>query len=130
MVSGHEKLDCGPVSREWVSGSLMLVRRSCVLDLGGFDSRYGSYVEDVDICLRAHDAGWTVAVDCSAYAKQKGSSSRSVTRMVDVNSVLLVAKRGTLKSPIMNCVIVNLVIILVHFMPIGIHVNPSAAGHG
>jgi N-acetylglucosaminyl-diphospho-decaprenol L-rhamnosyltransferase len=45
---------------DWVSGSCMLVRRSVFEELGGFDEQYFMYAEDVDICWRAHRAGWGV----------------------------------------------------------------------
>jgi len=46
---------------DWVSGSCMLVRRNAFEELGGFDESYFMYGEDVDLCWRAHRAGWRVA---------------------------------------------------------------------
>ncbi|MDQ1374399.1 MAG: N-acetylglucosaminyl-diphospho-decaprenol L-rhamnosyltransferase [Actinomycetota bacterium] len=51
---------------QWVSGACMLVRRSCFDALSGFDQRYFMYVEDVDLCWRAHRAGWAVAYEPAA----------------------------------------------------------------
>jgi N-acetylglucosaminyl-diphospho-decaprenol L-rhamnosyltransferase len=45
---------------DWVSGSFMFWRRSVFEELGGFDEAYFMYGEDVDICWRAHRAGWGV----------------------------------------------------------------------
>jgi N-acetylglucosaminyl-diphospho-decaprenol L-rhamnosyltransferase len=45
---------------EWVSGCAMLVRREAFHAVGGFDEGYFMYVEDVDICTRLRQAGWTV----------------------------------------------------------------------
>jgi N-acetylglucosaminyl-diphospho-decaprenol L-rhamnosyltransferase len=39
----------------------MLVRRRVFEELGGFDEAYFMYGEDVDICWRAHRAGYGVA---------------------------------------------------------------------
>jgi N-acetylglucosaminyl-diphospho-decaprenol L-rhamnosyltransferase len=45
---------------EWVSGCAMLVRREAFDSVGGFDEGYFMYVEDVDICTRLGQAGWSV----------------------------------------------------------------------
>jgi len=44
----------------WVTGCCLLVRRSCLEDLGGLDEDYFLYYEDVDLCLRARARGWSV----------------------------------------------------------------------
>ncbi len=45
---------------EWVSGSCFLARREALEELGGFDEAYFMYLEDTDLCWRAHQAGWGV----------------------------------------------------------------------
>jgi GT2 family glycosyltransferase len=47
----------------WVTGCCLLVRRSCLQDLGGFDERFFLYYEDVDLCRRARARGWSVWYD-------------------------------------------------------------------
>jgi N-acetylglucosaminyl-diphospho-decaprenol L-rhamnosyltransferase len=86
--------------REWASGTLLLFRPACVEQIGGFDELLGSYVEDVDICLRARDAGWRVGIATAARAAGIGSASKNVTLMVDVNSVLLAVKRRGLHASV------------------------------
>jgi len=44
----------------WVSGSCFLARRQAMEELGGFDEAYFMYLEDTDLCWRAHNAGWGV----------------------------------------------------------------------
>jgi GT2 family glycosyltransferase len=44
----------------WVTGCCLLVRRECLEDLGGLDEEYFLYFEDVDLCHRAQERGWTV----------------------------------------------------------------------
>ena len=44
----------------WVTGCCMLVRRDCLRDLGGLDEDFFLYYEDVDLCRRAQERGWSV----------------------------------------------------------------------
>jgi N-acetylglucosaminyl-diphospho-decaprenol L-rhamnosyltransferase len=46
------------VEAEWISGSCFLARRDALEELGGFDEAYFMYLEDTDLCWRAHQAGW------------------------------------------------------------------------
>jgi N-acetylglucosaminyl-diphospho-decaprenol L-rhamnosyltransferase len=48
------------VEAGWVSGSCFLARRVALEELGGFDEAYFMYAEDMDLCWRAHHAGWGV----------------------------------------------------------------------
>jgi len=45
---------------DWVSGAAMVIKRECLLDVGGFDEGFFIYCEDTDICKRAKDKGWKV----------------------------------------------------------------------
>ncbi|MEO6879911.1 MAG: glycosyltransferase family 2 protein [Mycobacteriaceae bacterium] len=49
-----------PVERTagWLSGSCLLLRRQALASVGGFDSRYFMYFEDVDLGDRLARAGW------------------------------------------------------------------------
>jgi N-acetylglucosaminyl-diphospho-decaprenol L-rhamnosyltransferase len=69
---------------DWVSGCFMAVRRKTFEDLGGFDERYFMYVEDVDFCWRARQAGWTVRyIPTGEVFHHIGMSSQAVpARMV------------------------------------------------
>jgi N-acetylglucosaminyl-diphospho-decaprenol L-rhamnosyltransferase len=46
---------------EFVIGACMLVRRSAIEQVGGFDERFFMYSEETDWCRRFRDAGWAVA---------------------------------------------------------------------
>ncbi len=50
----------GAVEAEWISGSCFLARRAALEELGGFDETYFMYAEDMDLCWRAHRAGWGI----------------------------------------------------------------------
>jgi len=58
--------DGGPAEADWVSAACFLARRSALDQLGGFDESYFMFAEDMDLCWRAHAAGWTVGVQPSA----------------------------------------------------------------
>jgi GT2 family glycosyltransferase len=63
-VHRHEPAEFGPalVQRDYpaVTGASMLLRREVYEQLGGFDEAFHMYVEDVDLCLRAWEAGLRV----------------------------------------------------------------------
>ena len=83
--------------REWTSGMCILVRRDCLLDIGGMDERFFAYVEDVDFCERARAAGWIVCNALGAYARSQGHASPHARRLIWTNRVLLTSKeRGRL----------------------------------
>lgn len=90
---------CPPGSQraaQWLKGELTAFRGTAVQEVGGFDERFGSYVEDVDIGLRLNDAGWrTVAIE-QAQSTSGGSGPISPQVRVLLNSVLLSAKRDRL----------------------------------
>ena len=68
----------------WVSGSCFLARRSALEELGGFDEAYFMYNEDMDLCWRAHDAGWGVGFAGTAGVThvQGASTARHPYRMM------------------------------------------------
>jgi len=45
---------------DWVSGACMMLPRQAVDRIGLLDERYFVYIEDVDLCQRAHRAGYKV----------------------------------------------------------------------
>jgi GT2 family glycosyltransferase len=48
---------------EWTVGAFWLARRATWERIGGFDERYFLYFDDVDLCHRVREAGWTVRFD-------------------------------------------------------------------
>jgi GT2 family glycosyltransferase len=65
----HEKrspdypTDAGPAAVDWVAGMFVLFRSDAFRAIGGFDERYFLYYEDVDICWRLRNAGYTVVYE-------------------------------------------------------------------
>ena len=74
---------------DWVSGAVFLARRAALEELGGFDERYFMYVEDVDLCWRAHRAGWGVvfAPEAEVTHLQGVSTARRPYRMLVAHHV-------------------------------------------
>lgn len=96
--AGHGESFGGEYCR-WVSGQCLLLRRECIQEIGLFDERFSSYVEDVDISLRAWDAGWKVGIVREAWAHGLGSALTSRTDVLHrqwANVVGLKRKRGGL----------------------------------
>jgi GT2 family glycosyltransferase len=64
-----------PGSPEWASGACLLVRRSVLEELGGWDDGFFMYCEDKDLCRRARDAGYEVRFEPRAVAHHVGGAS-------------------------------------------------------
>lgn len=58
--SVHHPSVSTPGEVEWATGAALAFRRECWAQLGGFDTAYPMYFEDVDACLRARQLGWRV----------------------------------------------------------------------
>ena len=68
----------------WLSGSCMLLRREAFEMVGGFDPTYFMYCEDMDLCRRLGEAGWTSVYVPSAVITHTGghATSRSAGPML------------------------------------------------
>jgi N-acetylglucosaminyl-diphospho-decaprenol L-rhamnosyltransferase len=47
-----------PVPADWMLGAFLLMRRTMLDEIGGWDAGYRHYCEDIDLCYRAAQAGW------------------------------------------------------------------------
>jgi N-acetylglucosaminyl-diphospho-decaprenol L-rhamnosyltransferase len=47
-----------PVEADWMLGAFLLMRRTMLDEIGGWDAGYRHYCEDIDLCYRAAQAGW------------------------------------------------------------------------
>lgn len=80
----------GRRSVDWVSGCCMFIRHSVLTELGGLSERWFMYAEDVELCLRAQDAGYEVVLEPRAQVvHQIGSSSAPEGGAVAANSAWL-----------------------------------------
>jgi N-acetylglucosaminyl-diphospho-decaprenol L-rhamnosyltransferase len=48
-----------PVEADWMLGGFLMLRRTMLEELGGFDEGFFLYGEDIDLCYRAWRAGWS-----------------------------------------------------------------------
>ncbi len=64
-----------PYDVDWVSGTLMVIRRECWDKIGGFDEDYFMYWEDADLCYRAKQAGYRTCYFPGSYVIHRPGSS-------------------------------------------------------
>jgi GT2 family glycosyltransferase len=61
---------------DWITGACMLVRSDVFEKVGGFDARFFMYCEDIDLCYRMRQAGWSVVYyPSAAIGHYRGMSS-------------------------------------------------------
>lgn len=60
---------------DWAVGAALLMRRSALDDLGGFDERYFMYAEDLEWCWRAARKGWSIWFEPDARVVHVGNAS-------------------------------------------------------
>lgn len=82
-------------------GAAMLVRRSAFLLVNGFDSKFYSYVEDVDLCWRLRLIGLKLVYEPAATVAHYYSGSRRSSGL-DPEKLYL-AHRNLLRAIIKNC---------------------------
>jgi hypothetical protein len=88
---------------EGVIGNGMMMSRSALSRVGGFDESYFGYHEDIDWCLRARAAGFRVVYCGAAVIHHRGFGAADPTRDVPFpvlyflgrNGVLFARKHGT-----------------------------------
>ena len=47
-----------PAPADWMLGAFLLMRRTMLVEIGGWDGGFRHYGEDIDLCYRAAKAGW------------------------------------------------------------------------
>ncbi len=89
--------DGSPLLPRWETvdyphGTLMMLRRDCLAEIGVFDERYFSYCEEAELALRARSAGWKVGLIRGARVQNIhiGSGMAIVDYLQTRNTLLLV----------------------------------------
>jgi GT2 family glycosyltransferase len=78
FMTEWDHADTRPVDQ--VMGAFLLIRRSLFERLGGFDERFFVYYEDVDLCVRAAQAGAAIVHFAGASAWHKGGGTTDRVR--------------------------------------------------
>jgi GT2 family glycosyltransferase len=53
-----DEMPTEPVRADWMLGAFVLMRRTMLDEIGGWDGGYRHYCEDIDLCYRAARAAW------------------------------------------------------------------------
>ena len=64
-----------PFRVDFVLGAAMMVRGQCIQQVGGLDAGYWMYCEEMDLCLRLRDLGWTTYAVPAAQVIHHGAQS-------------------------------------------------------
>lgn len=76
-VVKKDHLNCGPVSRDWVSGSALFLKMSDFISIGFFDENIFLFYEETDLCRRLVAAGKRILLNTDVYINHlKGQSSK------------------------------------------------------
>lgn len=82
-------------SPDWVSGACLLVRRSALEELAGWDDGFFLYCEDIDLCRRLRNSGYGIRYEPTALAVhyEGASAPRATTLPVLAASRVRYAKK-------------------------------------
>jgi GT2 family glycosyltransferase len=69
---------------DWVSGAALMLPRRVFDEVGGWDPGYFMFNEDVDLCRRAHDAGYRVVYQPAVVLRHTIGVSKSASRRMIV----------------------------------------------
>lgn len=73
-----QPLPAGPIEVEAISGACTMVKRPAMLDVGPWDENYFLHCEDLDLCMRYRQKGWSILfVPGSRIVHHRGVCSRS-----------------------------------------------------
>lgn len=78
-----------PIGVDVVSGACLMISRPALERVGGFSDRYYMYSEDVDLCYRVQQAGWTVGFIGTAAVIHHGGRSAALRPSSQFATVLI-----------------------------------------
>lgn len=67
---------------DWVSGSLIMIKKKYFDQIGGWDEDFWLYCEDIDLCKRVHEMAGVIVLQCRpSITHQHGGSTRRSNRL-------------------------------------------------
>jgi GT2 family glycosyltransferase len=69
-----------PAKTDMICGSIMLVRRQMITEIGAFDPRFFLYFEETDLCCRAMRSGWEIWTNGEAIGRHINAASAKQTK--------------------------------------------------
>lgn len=103
----------------FVSTAGMLVRRSALEAIGGFDARYHAFRDDLDLCWRLWLYGYDVEVVPSAIGRHRGTAE-TLNRDDHGPSVRFLTERNALATLLKNYTVRRLLPVLVLYAAFGL----------
>jgi GT2 family glycosyltransferase len=82
-----------------VTGACLAIRRAVWDELGGFDPRFQINYNDVDLCLRARRAGYSVILECGAVLHHREAQTRSTIVTPDEKALFTSVWASELAKP-------------------------------
>jgi hypothetical protein len=110
MFRAHYKRHCSyepnkQLDIEFLSAAALMVRRSVIDQIGGWDERFFMYAEEADLCLRIRKAGWSMlyvpeSVITHLHGRSAGHMSEAMRHFVFYQSLLIYFRkhRGVLQT--------------------------------
>lgn len=71
------------IQRDWVAGTVMLLKKDLLDEIGVFDEDIFMYAEDLELCVRAKDHHWDIAIHPSAFITHIKSASSSTSTAIE-----------------------------------------------
>lgn len=85
VTARYDEID----ERRVLSGGCLLLRRSCIEEVGGFDETFSSYGEDQDLSLRIAGAGWRIGTVRDLSVTTLGTRDHAAKQRLDTAATVL-----------------------------------------
>lgn len=81
--------------QDWITGAFFMIKRTVIDSIGGLDTDYFMYVEEMDFCFRAKKQGFDVLFDASDSIIHfgQGSGSNKTALLMELKNLTLFYKK-------------------------------------